>query len=72
GCGILYVRKEKRLFFAGTFGLLTVAVTFHAIYNLLVWSKWNAAGVLLPIAIYAMILPFLYSKKLKSLLFRSK
>lgn len=65
GCGILYVRKEKRLFFAGTFGLLTVAITFHATYNLLVWSQWNVAGVLLPIVVYALVLPFLYSKKLK-------
>ena len=72
GCGILYVRKEKRLFFAGTFGLLAVAVTFHAIYNLLVWSKWNVAGVLLPIVVYGFILPFIYSKKLKQLLFRSE
>ncbi len=68
GCGILYVRKEKRLFFAGTFGLLTIAMTFHATYNLLVWSKWNVAGVLLPIAVYAIVLPFLYSKKIKRFL----
>lgn len=72
GCGILYVRKEKGLFFAGTFGLLTVAITFHATYNLLVWSKWNTAGVLLPMVIYALILPFIYSEKLKSLLLHSK
>lgn len=67
GCGVLYLRREKRLFFVGTFGLITVAVTLHATYNLLIWSKWYVAAALLPIILYAFVLPFFYSKKIEKL-----
>lgn len=52
GCGILYVRKERLLFYTGIFGLLTAAITLHATYNLLLVSPWKAAGLLLPIVLY--------------------
>lgn len=52
GCGIIYVRKQKKLFYTGTFGLLSVAITAHAAFNLLVYSKWDWLGLLLPIIIY--------------------
>ena len=62
GLGILYVKKEHILFCAGTFGLLTVAITFHSTYNLLIWSKWNVLGIFLPIITYVLFLPILYRK----------
>ena len=52
GCGILYVRKEKALFYTGIFGLLTLAITLHATYNLLVATAWDVLGFLMPVAIY--------------------
>lgn len=52
GCGIIFVYKQKKLFYTGTFGLLALAVTFHATFNLLILSKWDRAGMLLPIIIY--------------------
>lgn len=52
GCGMIFVRKQKKLFYTGTFGLLSVAITFHAIFNLLIQSKYDWAGMLMPIAIY--------------------
>lgn len=52
GCGILYVRKEKALFYTGIFGLLTAAITLHATYNLLVASPWDIVGFLMPVVIY--------------------
>lgn len=52
GCGIIFVRKQKKLFYTGTFGLLALAITFHAAFNLLVNSKWNVWGMLLPIVVY--------------------
>ncbi len=41
GYGLLYVWKRPWLKIAGTFGLLCAAITYHAIYNLLV----SAGGV---------------------------
>lgn len=52
GCGIIFVRKQKKLFYSGTFGLLALAITFHASFNLLVNSKWDIWGMLLPIVVY--------------------
>lgn len=52
GCGIIFVKKQKKLFYTGTFGLLAVAITFHATFNLLINSKWDIWGMLLPIAVY--------------------
>lgn len=52
GCGIIFVYKQKKLFYTGIFGLLSVAVTFHAAFNLLICSRWYRAGMLLPIAVY--------------------
>lgn len=52
GCGILYVRKQKELFFTGIFGLLTAAIALHATYNLLISSPWDKAGMLMPIVLY--------------------
>jgi RsiW-degrading membrane proteinase PrsW (M82 family) len=44
GLGISYVRKRRKLFYCGTFSLLIAAVSFHAIFNLLVQSahRWLA------------------------------
>ena len=52
GCGIIFVRKQKKLFYTGTFGLLAGAITFHAAFNLLVNSKWDVWGMMLPIVVY--------------------
>ena len=44
GMGISYVRKRRKLFYCGTFSLLIAAVSFHAVFNLLVQSahRWLA------------------------------
>jgi len=52
GCGIIYVRKERALFYTGIFGLLTASITLHAIYNLLVATTWSVLGFFMPVAIY--------------------
>lgn len=56
GFGISFVRKRRKLFAVGTFACLTTAITYHAIFNMLVQSAYPAAGVMLPIVVY---LPFL-------------
>ena len=52
GYGISYVRKKKKLFRCGSYALLTSASIYHAVYNLLVQSKYQYAGILLPICTY--------------------
>ena len=52
GVGILFVKKKKKLFVVGTFAMLSTAITYHGIYNMLVQSDFRSAGYLLPIATY--------------------
>lgn len=56
GFGISFVRKRKKLFAVGTFALLSTAITYHAIFNMLIQSKYSIVGAVLPIITY---LPFL-------------
>lgn len=52
GCGIVFVRKQKKLFYTGTFALLAAAMTLHAIFNLLIQSPFDYVALALPIIIY--------------------
>ena len=52
GYGISYIRKRKKLFWSGTFALLSVAITYHGVYNVLVQSDYRMVGILLPVITY--------------------
>lgn len=52
GVGISFVKKKKKLFAVGTFGLLSTAIVYHGIYNILIQSEYSIVGALLPIATY--------------------
>jgi RsiW-degrading membrane proteinase PrsW (M82 family) len=52
GVGISFVKKKSKLFYVGTFGLLSTAIVYHGIYNILIQSKLSPIGALLPIATY--------------------
>ena len=56
GVGILFVKKKRKLFVVGTFAMLSTAITYHGIYNMLVQSDYKLIGYLLPIATY---IPFI-------------
>lgn len=56
GVGILFVKKKRKLFVVGTFAMLSTAITYHGIYNMLVQSDYQIIGYLLPIATY---IPFM-------------
>lgn len=56
GVGISFVKKKSKLFAVGTFGLLSTAIVYHGIYNILIQSKYSIVGALLPIVTY---IPFL-------------
>ena len=55
GVGLTFVRTRRKLFYTGTFALLAVAVTYHAMFNLLVSASgaWEWAGFALPPLTYA-------------------
>ena len=52
GFGISFIRKRRKLFVVGTFALLSTAVTYHAMFNMLIESKYYIVGALLPIVTY--------------------
>ena len=56
GVGISFVKKKSKMFVVGTFSLLSTAITYHGIYNMLVQSDYQIIGYLLPIATY---IPFM-------------
>ena len=56
GVGITFVKKKRKIFWVGTFALLSTAITYHGIYNMLVQSQYEIIGYLLPISTY---IPFL-------------
>ena len=66
GYGITFVKKQKKLFYTGTFGLISVSITLHAIYNLLVSSAdYRYIASAIPVVIYISVIIFsrLYRKK---------
>ena len=52
GVGISFVKKKSKIFAVGTFALLSTAITYHGIYNMLVQSDYEAVGFMLPISTY--------------------
>ena len=62
GFGISFIRKRYKLFAVGTFALLSAAITYHAIFNMLMQSKYPIIGALLPLATY---LPFFIWRHIK-------
>ncbi len=66
GWGVSYVKKRRKLFYCGTFALLSVAIIYHATYNLLVQSKFQYVGILLPILTYIPLLFLTVFKKSKT------
>ena len=62
GVGISFVKKKHKLFVVGTFALLSTAITYHGIYNMLVQSDLQVIGFLLPISTY---IPFVVWRIIK-------
>ena len=63
GVGISFVRKKSKLFAVGTFALLSTAITYHGIYNMLVQSDYQIIGYLLPITTYIPFVVWRIKKK---------
>ncbi len=56
GFGICFVKKKKKLFYCGTFALLTMASIYHGIFNMLVQSNYKYLGFVLPALTYIPII----------------
>ena len=63
GVGILFVKKKPKLFVVGTFAMLSTAITYHGIYNMLVQSDFRIIGYLLPITTYIPFVVWRIKKK---------
>ena len=59
GFGICFIKKKRKLFYCGTFALLTMACIYHGIFNMLVQSNYKYFGFVLPAVTY---IPFLYQQ----------
>jgi RsiW-degrading membrane proteinase PrsW (M82 family) len=49
GSGFSFINKNKKLFIVGTFSLMSLAITYHSVFNMLVQSEFYYFGALLPI-----------------------
>ena len=56
GFGICFVKKRKKLFYCGTFALLTLAMIYHGIFNMLVQSNYQYLGYFMPAVTYIPLL----------------
>lgn len=52
GVGVSFVKKRRKMFAVGTFGLLSTAIVYHGVYNILIQSQFSIVGALLPITTY--------------------
>ena len=66
--GISFAKKRSKIFVVGTFALLSTAITYHGIYNMLVQSDFEVIGFLLPMATY---IPF-FVWRIKSIMKKQK
>ena len=55
GAGLPYIKKQKKLFWTGIFGLWSIAVTMHAMFNLLIQSQYSWLGACLPMTLYVLL-----------------
>ena len=65
GTGFSFVNKNKKLFVVGTFALLSVAITYHSVFNMLVQSDYRYFGAALPVITYVPFVLWLYNNRRK-------
>jgi len=56
GYGMSVVHHKRKLFYTGTIALLTVAILYHSIYNVLIQSAYRIVGLLLPVVTFGLLL----------------
>lgn len=66
GVGISFAKKKRKIFIVGVFALLSTAITYHGIYNMLVQSSYEGIGFCLPIITYIPFLVWRFKLKYKN------
>ncbi len=66
GLGMSYIKKRRKLFYCGTFALLTAAITFHGIFNVFVQSEYSIVSFLLPSVVYLAVVSGEYYRRKKA------
>lgn len=49
GYGMQFLKLQKKLFYPGIFGLLSLAMTFHGVFNLLIQSSYDYLACFCPL-----------------------
>ena len=65
GTGFAFANKNKKIFIVGTFALLSLAITYHSVFNMLVQSDFRYVGAALPIITYVPFVLWLYKNRKK-------
>ena len=65
GTGFTFANKNKKLFVVGTFALLSLAITYHSVFNMLVQSDFKYVGAALPIITYVPFVLWVYKNRKK-------
>lgn len=65
GVGVSFMKRQRKIFVVGTFALLSTAITYHGIYNMLVQSELQVIGYLLPISTYIPFVAWRMKKKMQ-------
>ena len=65
GTGFFFANKNKKLFVVGTFALLSLAITYHSVFNMLVQSDFRYVGAVLPVITYVPFVLWLYKNRKK-------
>ena len=63
GTGFSFANKNKKLFVVGTFALLSLAITYHSVFNMLVQSELRYVGATLPIITYVPFVLWVYKNR---------
>ena len=63
GFGLSFIRKHRKLFVCGTAAIISLAVMFHALYNILVQSSYQFIGYVMPMLIFVPLMIQLKVKK---------
>ena len=65
GTGFSFTNKNKKIFIVSTFALLSLAITYHSVFNMLVQSDLKYLGVSLPFITYVPFVFWVYKKREK-------
>ena len=65
GTGFSFANKNKKIFIVGTFALLSLAITYHSVFNMLVQSDLKYVGAALPVVTYVPFVLWVYKNRKK-------